>query len=138
MGAPFVDLPQPIGVAAAATGRSAGLFVEQFHQVDERAVIVFRSIDTLRTPQTETVAPAESSLRADSDQVRAHLAAIGAPVVGDALYGGRPDVDLERLFLHACSLELVHPRTLRRLKIQSPLPPALAQLLARIGIRPAD
>lgn len=71
-------------------------------------------------------------------QVRAHLAAIGAPVVGDALYGGRPDADLGRLFLHACSLELVHPRTLRRLKIQSPLPPALAQVLARIGIRLAD
>jgi len=71
-------------------------------------------------------------------QVRAHLAAIGAPVVGDALYGGRPDADLGRFFLHALSLELDHPRTLRRLKIQSPLPSELAQLLARIGIRPAD
>ena len=71
-------------------------------------------------------------------QVRAHLAAIGAPVVGDALYGGRPDADLGRFFLHARSLEIDHPRTLRRLKIQSPLPSELAQLLARIGIRPAD
>jgi len=71
-------------------------------------------------------------------QVRAHLAAIGAPVVGDALYGGRPESGLGRFFLHARSLELVHPKTLRRLKIQSPLPAELAQVLERIGIRPAD
>jgi len=71
-------------------------------------------------------------------QVRAHLAAIGAPVVGDALYGGRPESDLRRVFLHARSLELDHPKTLRRLKIQSPLPSELSLVLARIGIRPAD
>ncbi len=71
-------------------------------------------------------------------QVRAHLAAIGAPVVGDALYGGRSDPGLGRFFLHARSLELDHPKTRRRLRIQSSLPSELARALARIGIRPAD
>ncbi len=39
-------------------------------------------------------------------QLRVHLAAIGHPIVGDALYGGH---DAGRLMLHACSLSLAHP-----------------------------
>jgi tRNA pseudouridine32 synthase/23S rRNA pseudouridine746 synthase len=39
-------------------------------------------------------------------QLRVHLAAIGHPIAGDALYGGCPS---ERLLLHACSLSFAHP-----------------------------
>ena len=39
-------------------------------------------------------------------QLRVHLAAIGHPIMGDALYGGRM---AERLLLHAQSLSFVHP-----------------------------
>ncbi len=67
-------------------------------------------------------------------QVRAHLASIGAPVVGDALYGGRSDPSLTRFFLHALSLDLNHPETQARLKVESPLPEDLAQALARLQI----
>jgi 23S rRNA pseudouridine1911/1915/1917 synthase len=63
-------------------------------------------------------------------QVRAHLAAIGAPVVGDALYGGRPLPGLTRFFLHARSLGLVHPRTASAIHVQSPLPEELVSVLA--------
>ncbi|MGD9762587.1 MAG: pseudouridine synthase [Candidatus Binatia bacterium] len=55
-------------------------------------------------------------------QIRAHLAAIGHPVRGDALYGGTP---AERLMLHARSLRLRHPATGDMLRIGSPLPPPL-------------
>lgn len=61
-------------------------------------------------------------------QARAHLAAIGAPIVGDALYGGRADPELGRFFLHARSLELFG------LRAESPLPDELARLLARLGL----
>jgi len=67
-------------------------------------------------------------------QVRAHLAAIGAPVVGDALYGGRPLPGVKRFFLHAHSLELRHPKTGRALHIESPLPAELGQVLLAHGI----
>lgn len=63
-------------------------------------------------------------------QVRAHLAAIGAPLVGDALYGGRPEPGLARFFLHARSLELDHPTTGARIRVESPLPEELARVLA--------
>lgn len=39
-------------------------------------------------------------------QLRVHLAAIGHPIAGDALYGGDAT---GRLLLHACSLSFAHP-----------------------------
>ena len=69
-------------------------------------------------------------------QVRAHLAAIGAPVVGDALYGGRAHPGLRRFFLHARSLELEHPQTKAPLKVESPLPEELTGVLVGLSIQP--
>jgi 23S rRNA pseudouridine1911/1915/1917 synthase len=64
-------------------------------------------------------------------QVRAHLAGVGAPIVGDTLYDGPPEPGLSRFFLHAAALGVVHPVSGRQLTVQSPLPPALAEVLAR-------
>lgn len=47
-------------------------------------------------------------------QIRVHLAQLGAPIVGDGLYGGVKD---EQLWLHAWRLELVHPVTGQRLEL---------------------
>ncbi len=67
-------------------------------------------------------------------QVRAHLAGIGAPIVGDSLYGGREAPGLGRFFLHARSLGLTHPVTQRQLTVSSPLPPELRAELERHGL----
>lgn len=64
-------------------------------------------------------------------QVRAHLAAVGAPIVGDALYGGRPEEGLPRFFLHAVSLGVRHPVSGKWLEVESPLPEALAAVIDR-------
>jgi 23S rRNA pseudouridine1911/1915/1917 synthase len=63
-------------------------------------------------------------------QVRAHLAHVGHPVLGDALYGG-PDVDLppRRHALHAAGVTLPHPAG-GLLTVESPLPGDLQQLSA--------
>lgn len=53
-------------------------------------------------------------------QVRAHLAAAGAPIVGDPMYGGP---GAERLYLHAWTLRLPWPGADDVLEIESPLPP---------------
>ncbi|RKG58622.1 RluA family pseudouridine synthase [Corallococcus sp. AB011P] len=67
-------------------------------------------------------------------QVRAHLAGVGAPLVGDALYGGREAPELGRFFLHAYSLTVPHPVTKEPVKVESPLPPDLAAELGRHGL----
>jgi len=42
-------------------------------------------------------------------QLRVHMAAIGHPILGDALYGDPPNHGAERLLLHARALSFTHP-----------------------------
>lgn len=78
-------------------------------------------------------------------QIRVHLASLGHPVVGDALYGAPREIkvpgsqsgsgeclSLGRNFLHAAELELRHPRTGGRLSFARALPPELKAFLARL------
>jgi 23S rRNA pseudouridine1911/1915/1917 synthase len=64
-------------------------------------------------------------------QIRAHLAAIGHPVAGDARYGARYRHGLERQFLHSARLRLAHPITGTPLEFESPLPSDLVAALDR-------
>lgn len=79
-------------------------------------------------------------------QIRVHMASLGHPVVGDALYGapremrarrGRATdegsaISLPRNFLHAARLELLHPRTGMPIALESPLPPELQAFLTTV------
>jgi 23S rRNA pseudouridine1911/1915/1917 synthase len=83
-------------------------------------------------------------------QIRAHLAALGLPVVGDPLYGeprhrGIADPALATLCryfprqaLHARRLALRHPVTGHPLELLAPLPADLRQLLAAAGLQEAN
>ena len=62
-------------------------------------------------------------------QIRAHFAAIGHPLTGDATYGGAERYGLARQFLHARRLAFRHPRTGERLDLSSPLPADLEATL---------
>ncbi len=74
-------------------------------------------------------------------QIRVHLASIGHPVVGDAVYGGRRSPSsqaaaareilhgLGRPALHAARIGFTHPATGARVAFASPLPADLAQAL---------
>jgi len=68
-------------------------------------------------------------------QIRAHLAHLGHPVVGDLLYGGEAALaaGLERHFLHAWRLSFDPPGGGARVEVVSPLPRALAGFLAGLG-----
>ncbi len=67
-------------------------------------------------------------------QVRAHLAGVGAPLVGDTLYGGREESGLSRFFLHAQSLEFTHPLTGKKVRVESPVPSELTEVLQKHGL----
>jgi 23S rRNA pseudouridine1911/1915/1917 synthase len=64
-------------------------------------------------------------------QIRAHLESVGHPVVGDRVYGRRPQaLGLERHFLHACRLAFPHPLTGAPVEVESALPDDLGRALA--------
>lgn len=75
-------------------------------------------------------------------QIRRHFAAIGHPVVGDSKHGdfafnreAKAKWGLSRLFLHSTRLEFPHPQDQRKVVVESPLPPELALVLERAGLR---
>jgi 23S rRNA pseudouridine1911/1915/1917 synthase len=79
-------------------------------------------------------------------QIRVHMASVGHPVVGDALYGAPKEmrarrgratdegaaISLPRNFLHAAQLELTHPRTGERIALKSQIPPELQAFLESV------
>ncbi len=74
-------------------------------------------------------------------QIRRHLAAISHPVLGDSKHGDfglnrelKAKWGLGRLFLHAASLELAHPKDQHKLKAEAPLPIDLVQVLNAAGL----
>jgi 23S rRNA pseudouridine1911/1915/1917 synthase len=87
-------------------------------------------------------------------QIRVHLKSLGHPILGDPLYGWKPDTRLahqpERVMLHAEHLVLTHPVSGRELDLRAPLPPDFLAMIktlktaarprpvARIPRRPRD
>ena len=67
-------------------------------------------------------------------QIRVHMKYIGHPIVADPIYGGRKQVrdDLKwclRLFLHATSLEIVHPVSGEKMKFEAKFPEELQKVV---------
>jgi 23S rRNA pseudouridine1911/1915/1917 synthase len=76
-------------------------------------------------------------------QIRVHMASLGHPVVGDALYGAPreirgksgPAISLSRNFLHSAELQFEHPGTGELLSLSSPIPEPLVEFLGRLDTR---
>ena len=67
-------------------------------------------------------------------QIRVHLAFLGCPVAGDAVYGRRkPTLPLKRHFLHAFRLRLTLPGEDAPRTFEAPLPPDLQAVLDGLG-----
>jgi tRNA pseudouridine65 synthase len=73
-------------------------------------------------------------------QVRRHLKHIAHPIIGDVRYGKgehnrlfRRRFGLERMALHAASLQLPHPTRATELLLSAPLPADLAELRAALA-----
>ncbi|NUU74485.1 RluA family pseudouridine synthase [Paenibacillus xylanilyticus] len=95
-------------------GQEAVTHVE-IREVWERATLVRLILDTGRT-----------------HQIRVHLSYSGHPLVGDLLYGGRPDA-IGRQALHGEVLLFNHPLTGALIEVRDPWPSDFWQLAQREG-----
>jgi 23S rRNA pseudouridine1911/1915/1917 synthase len=73
------------------------------------------------------------------NQIRIQARLRGHTLVGEQRYTYGPDalrpIPFERQALHAYQLEIEHPADGRTLRLEAPIPPDLADLLARLGPR---
>jgi 23S rRNA pseudouridine1911/1915/1917 synthase len=97
-----------------------------------RAVTHYRVLQ--RLPEAALVALRLETGR--THQIRVHLAAIGHPVLGDAVYRPRhsapPAIEAPRQMLHARTLGFRHPETGSRVFVTSEPPADFRETLARI------
>ena len=93
-----------------------------------------------RTPCLVLVRPEHGR----THQVRVHCSELGAPLVGDALYGGGDDGpaaeaarrgSIDRYALHALKLECTHPTTGKPLEIASPMPSDMRTAAQILGVQ---
>lgn len=66
-------------------------------------------------------------------QIRRHAVDAGHPIIGDKRYGGAIGNAWPRLALHAIRLEFQHPISGVPLVCESPVPPDLQSLFAKVG-----
>jgi 23S rRNA pseudouridine1911/1915/1917 synthase len=119
---PWFSVDEPIGrdplsrlrMAVVATGRPARTDFDVEHRRD--GFVGLRC--TLHSGRTH--------------QIRVHAAARGLALVGDAVYGGRPALGLQRQGLHAHELSLAHPITGRALAFRCTPPPDFAAAWAAL------
>lgn len=68
-------------------------------------------------------------------QIRVHMAEIGYPIVGDAVYSnGKNEFGVEGQMLHAYKLEFEHPTTKKHMELIAPLPQYFKEILEKLYI----
>ena len=66
-------------------------------------------------------------------QIRVHMASVGHPLAGDAVYGPKNCIkSLNGQCLHAKELGFIHPKTGEWMQFDSPLPPYFTEFLTRL------
>lgn len=103
--------------ADAGTGKTAQTTV-RLQDGNEQACLVACKLHTGRT-----------------HQIRVHMAWLGHPLVGDAIYGGRARWGMARQALHAARLSLRHPVSGEALSFRAPPPADLLEAIASSGLR---
>ena len=139
------EIDLPIGIHPYQREKMA---VRRDHPTSREAVTRYEVVERFRAAALVKVMPQTGR----THQIRVHLAAIGCPVLGDALYSGRSVIEpalfglspthplaegplLTRQALHAARLEITHPATQERLALEAPLPADMERVLTALRQR---
>ncbi|MCL1949420.1 MAG: RluA family pseudouridine synthase [Turicibacter sp.] len=66
-------------------------------------------------------------------QIRAHLAHLGHPLLGDSLYGGPKNRGISRHALHSWKITMAHPLTKKALFFEIPIPKDMAGMIGNLS-----
>src|SRR5258708_35432908 len=126
-GTPTGEIDAPIGRDGNERKRMAVV------RGGREASTTYKVIQVYQSESTEGFSLVEAFPKTGrTHQIRVHMAFIGHPIVGDAVYGRRKvRLGLHRHFLHAESLTLT-TRSGQLLTVQAPLPSALQMVLERL------
>ncbi len=120
-------VPDPAaGTVEAPIGREPGSVLRRM--VTPAGAFARTHYETLRTGRGRSLV----RLRLDTGrthQIRVHMAHLGCPLVGDFLYGRETEELPDRFALHSAAIRLEQPVTGQEIRLEAPLPRALADLL---------
>ncbi|HEX4842183.1 MAG TPA: RluA family pseudouridine synthase [Limnobacter sp.] len=101
----------------------------------DKALSKFKLIQQFKDQNSSYTLLRVQILTGRTHQIRVHTSASQHPIAGDDRYGDfevnrrLAKMGLKRMFLHAASLELIHPFTNESIVIEAPLAPELARFL---------
>lgn len=143
------------GLIKAAGGKGAG---EKMRCIDPRDMSQYPDAKPALSEYTLLVGLARrlswmalSPITGRTHQLRAHMAELGHPIIGDGKYGGQSQDNLgdgwgaqigaahgRKLHLHARSLRFVHPVSGKEVTFEAPLPPHMAATWRSCGFDEYD
>ena len=122
----------PTGRIEAAIGRDTSLRKQMAVVAERKGRAAASEYLTLETFPQHTLFEVHPET-GRTHQIRLHLAFIGCPIVGDALYGHKhPSLPIHRQFLHAARLTITLPGESSPRTFTSELPPDLQDVLDQL------
>lgn len=98
----------------------------------EHGKIATTSVKVLKISTSKKLSLLELQLSTGrKNQIRAHMEYIGHPIIGDKKYGATAPSPIDRVALHAQSLNFVHPISGEALSFSTPIPISFSKLFAR-------
>lgn len=123
-------LPQASGTIVAPIGRDPHHPTRR--QVTERGEPAVTHYRVLNHNDQATLARVELET-GRTHQIRVHFAHIGAPLIGDRLYGGSC-AHMKRQALHSAEMAFIHPLSGELMRFTSPFPADMAEAKQQLGL----
>lgn len=118
--------------------RTAMVYSSPTDNGGQKAITHYQVVKESTLQSDDTALTAEYSLvelnleTGRTNQIRVHMASMGHPVVGDRKYGhGNESSPIDRLCLHARTLEFIHPMTEKKVRFEASTPKEFARIFTQ-------